>query len=219
MITTRTEPPLRFCSLDAGPRNPLGLEAVHALSEALRPDDDAPVVVLAGRSDGFSVGLDNAVLGGRREDAEALLSAMGRLLAQIVSTGVRLVAVCEGHAVAAGAMLLLVADVRIGTPGTYKIGFTEPSIGMPLPELPARLARERLDRRRLHEVTALGRVLSPPEARDVGFLDELIDPADLGDVVEARAREIAKLDPGVYAQSNRAAHRDLIDYLERAAPR
>ena len=62
---------------------------------------------------------------------------MGELLLAALTGTTRIVAVCEGHAVAAGAMLLLVADVRIGARGSYTIGFTEPRLGMPLPELPA----------------------------------------------------------------------------------
>jgi enoyl-CoA hydratase len=71
---------------------------------------------------------------------ESLLAAMGELLHEVLRGPTRVVALCEGHAVAAGAMLLLVSDHRIGTPGDYQIGFTEPRLGMPLPELPALLA-------------------------------------------------------------------------------
>ncbi len=113
---------------------------------------------------------------------------MGELLLAALDGPTRIVAACEGHAVAAGAMLLLVADVRIGAHGCYKIGFTEPRFGMPLLELPALLARERLDRRRLHASTVLGVTVGPQEAVAVGFLDEVVDPADLHSAALERAR-------------------------------
>jgi enoyl-CoA hydratase len=111
------------------------------------------------------------------------------------------VVACEGHAVAAGAMLLLIADVRIGVPGSYKIGFTEPRLGMPLPALPALLARERLDRRRLHELAVLGRTLNPEDAVGAGFLDKLVAPFDLHAAALTAAKDIAELSDAAYQGS------------------
>jgi enoyl-CoA hydratase len=95
-------------------------------------------------------------------------------------------------------MLLLVADLRIGARGAYKIGFTEPRMGMPLPELPALLARQRLDRRRLHELTVLGRTVDPESAAAAGFLDELVGRDELQAVALERANEIAGLREAAY---------------------
>ncbi len=199
------QPPLRLVRLDAGPRNVLGREAVEALAGALAPDPEAPVVVLSGRPDGFCAGLDNAVLAAAAAEREGLLAAMGQLLADALAGPTRIVAACEGHAVAAGAMLLLVADVRIGVPGSYKVGFTEPGLGMPLPELPALLARQRLDRRRLHELAVLGRVVGPEEAAAAGFLDAVVAPEVLHETARGRATAIAKLGDVAYRGSLRAA--------------
>lgn len=198
------QPPLRLVQLDTGRRNVLGREAIEALKDALSPDAEAPVVVLSGRSDGFCSGLDNKILAAGRAERESLLAAMGELLGSALTGATRIVAVCEGHAVAAGAMLLLVADIRIGSPGTYKVGFTEPGLGMPLPELPALLARQRLDRRRLHAVTVLGRTLSPVAAVDAGFLDEIAEGQALRETALERAREIAALTDAAYLGSLRS---------------
>ncbi len=174
------------------------MNAIRALTDALQPDAEAPVVLLRGHGGAFCAGLDMATLAKGGIAREELLAAMGELLLSIVTGPTRVVAVCEGHAVAAGAMLLLVADVRIGTPGTYKIGFTEPRLGMPLPELPALLARERLDRRRLHELTALGRTVNPEDAVPAGFLDRLVDESTLDAVATEHARQLAGLNDAAY---------------------
>lgn len=203
-VETESQPPIRRVRLDAGKRNVLRLEAVEALRTALAPDPAAPVVVLSGRQDGFCAGLDNATLAAEPKERDALLAAMGALLQETLAGPTRIVAVCQGHAVAAGAMLLLISDVRLGTTGGHKIGFTEPGLGMPLPELPALLARMRLDRRRLHELAVLGRVVGPEEAARVGFLDELVKGEDLEQAALTRARALAALTETAYLGSLRA---------------
>lgn len=198
LVNVERRPPVRLATLDTGTRNPLTLDAVRALRHALAPDPEAPVVVLGGRDDAFCAGLDNATLAKGAYEREELLAAMAELLVTAISGPTRIVAACRGHAVAAGAMLLLVADIRMGSRGAYKVGFTEPGLGMPLPELPALLARERINRRRLHEVTALGRTLSPDEAVDAGFLDEVVGGDRLDELAEERGREIAALPDPAY---------------------
>jgi len=197
-VSVERDPPLRLTRLDTGAGNPLTLEAVRSLTKALAPDPEAPVVVLTGRADGFCVGLDNATLAKGRLKREELLAAMGELLLAALRAPTRIVAACEGHAVAAGAMLLLVSDVRVGTRDEYKVGFTEVGLGMPLPELPAALARERLDRKSLHSLTVLGRTVTPEGALEAGFFDELVAREDLQRTAHARAQEIAGLSEAAY---------------------
>ncbi len=211
------QPPVRIVELDAGKRNVLTLEAVEALAGALAPDEEAPVVVLRGRTDGFCAGLDNKTLAASSVERNSLLAAMGELLASTLRGPTRLVVACEGHAVAAGAMLLLIADVRLGVPGRYKIGFTEPGLGMPLPELPALLARERLDRRRLHELGVLGRTPGPEEAAAAGFLDAVVPADELHATALERAHEIARLSDVAYRGSLRAVWGPALDKIQQFA--
>ena len=203
-VRTRRDGSVRWIELDSGRRNLLDVNTIDGLRRALAPDPDAPVAVLSGRDDAFCAGLDVRILQAEASAREALLATMGELLLEIVEGPTRVVVVCRGHAVAAGAMLLLAADVRLGVPGDYRIGFTEPALGMPLPELPALLARERLDRRRLHELTVLGRVVGAAEATEVGFLDRLVDPGDIEAQALQAARSLATLTPEAYVGSRRA---------------
>jgi len=191
-------PPLRFVELDDGKRNVLTLDAIEELKNAIAGDADAPVVVLSGHAGAFCSGLDNAALTADQRQREEILAAMGELLLAAIAGPTRIVAACAGHAVAAGAMLLLVADLRIGARGTYKIGFTEPRLGMPLPELPVLLARERLDRRRIHELTVLGRLADPESAAAAGFLDELVGSEELQSIAIEQANGIAGLSEAAY---------------------
>lgn len=201
-------------SLDTGPRNVLGIEAVRELRASLASDEPPAVIVLRGRRDGFSVGLDNAVLAAEPRQREELLAEMGCLLLDMLQCATRFVAVCEGHAVAAGAMLLLVSDVRIGVPGTYKVGFTEPGLGMPLPGLPALLARERLDRRMLHRLAVLGEIVPPDVAAECGFFDELTPAEHVDERVAAWTATLGRLTDGAYRGSMRSVHGDALEAIE-----
>ncbi len=162
-------------------------------------DEEAPAVVLSGRDDALSAGLDMKILAAGGGAGEDLFLAMGELLADVYASPTRLVVACRGHAVAAGAMLLLVADVRVGATGRYKIGFSEIAQGMRLPELPVLLARDRLDRRHFLEATLLGRLVDPEAAVEYGFLDEVVPEAELDATAEARAGELAQLSNEAYA--------------------
>ena len=214
LLSIERRPPLRLARLDAGAKNVLNREAVRALTDAVAYDPEAPVLVLSGRADAFCAGLDSAVLTNGAFEREELLAAMAELLLAAVAGPTRIVIACGGHAVAAGAMLLLAADVRIGARGDYKVGFTEPRLGLPLPELPVLLARERLDRRRLHELTGLGRTLAPEEAVAAGFLDELVEPDRLRSLALKRAKEIAELSDAAYRGTVLSVRGRMIERME-----
>ncbi|MBT7868407.1 MAG: enoyl-CoA hydratase, partial [Actinobacteria bacterium] len=84
------------------------------------------------------------------------------------------VTACTGHAIAAGAILLMCTDLRVGAQGKFKIGLPEVTIGMSLPFFATELARDRLSKRHYTRATALGYLYSPDQAVDVGYLDEVV---------------------------------------------
>ncbi|MEQ8747638.1 enoyl-CoA hydratase-related protein [Pyruvatibacter sp.] len=183
--------------------NALTVEAIAALSSALDEAEADPAVeaiLLKGKPGGaFCVGLDNAVLADGEAAAADLLNAMGHLLLRLFTSHLRIVAQVEGHAVAAGAMLLLVSDLRIGTPGNYRVGFSEVGIGMPLPGLPLALARHRLTPTWLTRTTALADLLPPDDAQAAGFLDHVTDNVDAAAL--QGAERLAALPRTAYTQT------------------
>jgi len=203
---TRVErdPPLLRLELTGGRLNVLTLDLVREMRQRFAEasaDGEIAAVILAGGPSAFSAGLDMTTLTQSELAAQELLLEMGELLSEIYTSPRRVVASCAGHAVAAGAMLLLTADIRIGAKGEYRIGFSEVSMGLALPELPVLLARDRLDPRRLQEATSLGRLWTPEEAVELGFLDRLVAPDDLERAVLEAARGLAELDQEAYAGS------------------
>ncbi len=133
--------------LDTGKVNVLSTATLRELRARVREaasSSGVQALVLVGREGAFSAGLDLGVLAQGGNAAQELFVELGELLVELYGNRLRVVAACTGHAVAAGAMLLLVSEVRIGAEGAFQIGFSEVARGLPVPEIPVLLARDRL---------------------------------------------------------------------------
>src|SRR5690606_4086881 len=118
------------------------------------------------------------------------------------------VAAVTGHALAAGALLVLACDVRIGADVPAKIGLNETSIGMPLPVFALALAEDRLAREVLVRATLCAEVYDPRGAVAAGYLDRVVPAAEVATAAEAEARRLAGYSGRAYAltkESLRAA--------------
>src|SRR5665213_2013814 len=137
--------------LDDGKANALSFEMIAGLQSALAAaiHENVPLVI-AGREGYFSAGFE----------LDIMRSGDGTLIAQLVDQGtllfrdlfaapVPVLAACTGHALAAGALLLLASDYRIGQPGSHKIGLNETQIGIALPQFAVDMARLRQSPNRL----------------------------------------------------------------------
>jgi len=113
-------------------------------------------------------------MGAGPDEARRMLSAGVDLFMRTYLFPRPVVAACTGHAIAAGSIILMSTDVRIGAAGDFRIGLPEVTIGMPLPFFATELARDRISKRHLSQVF-LGRMYDPEGATDAGFLDEVVD--------------------------------------------
>ena len=146
-----------------------------------------------------------------------LVSDGGALFTRLFASSVPVVVAAPGHAVAAGALLLLAADERIGSDGSFKIGLIETQIGMFLPALGDRARRGASepsplpgrDRRRAH-------VHAPIDARDAGYFDAVVAPEDLDATAQAAAEAWAKLPAAAYAAQVRFIRGARVAALEAA---
>lgn len=205
MITTElvADDSVLLVRLDDGKANALTKDAIaemRAHIDAAAADEKIVGVVLAGRENRFSGGFDLSVMMG--DDPQAIVDLVadgGELTAHAFSANIPVVAACTGHAVAGGALLLLGCDVRVGATGEFKIGFNEVAIGMVLPDWALTIAEERLSKRHLQRAVTNARLHNSEEARDAGFLDEVVAPEDVVDRAVEIAAEFAALDPGAYA--------------------
>jgi len=180
--------------LDDGRANSLAPGMLAAIEQALdRAEQEAAAVVLVGREGRFCAGFDLATMGSGPEAAHEMVLAGAELLLRLATFPVPVVAACTGHAMAAGALLLLASDLRLGCPGKFKIGLNEVTLGMTLPLFAMEMARERLSKRHLSRATSLAEIYAPEGAIDAGYLDRLEEPGSLLKVARAEATRLGEL--------------------------
>jgi enoyl-CoA hydratase len=205
--------------LDDGKANALSaaliadIEAAVAEAEA---DDEVAALVLHGRPGKFCAGFDLEVMrGGDLAAVAALVSDGGALVRRLYGSSVPVVGACTGHALAAGALLLLGCDLRIGADIDCKIGLNEVAIGMVLPDWALTISVERLSKRHLQRAVPLAEVTDGAGAVDAGFLDRVVPEADVLDAAVAAAAQMAGLHRRAYAGTVRALRGDTLAILDR----
>jgi enoyl-CoA hydratase len=194
---------IAWARIDHGKANALSFEVLTALDVCLTlAENDTAVgaLCITGKPGFLTGGFDLSVM--KSGDAKAMITLVsdgGALFTRIFASGLPVIVAASGHAVAAGALLLLAADERIGTDGRFQIGLIETQIGMVLPRWAVELAEERLSRRHFQVATVGARMYAPAGARDAGFLDAVVGPEELEDAAQAAATTWASLPQSAYA--------------------
>jgi enoyl-CoA hydratase len=188
-VTTATKDDVLLTVIDDGKANALSFEVLEELQRAIASATaERKNLVITGREGYFCAGFDLSVMrGGDPAQVTALVGEGRRLFRGIVEAPVAVVVVCTGHALAAGALLLLAADYRVGGAGDFKIGLNEVTIGLSLPEFAMAMARHRIGAAYLTSATLLSQIFTPDDACDVGFLD-VVDHNPLASALAAANR-------------------------------
>ena len=188
-------------TMDDGKANAFGPNMIAAVNGLLdRAEEQAKAVVLTGRPGIFSGGFDLKVIrGGDPVAGRAMSLAGARLMMRLYGLPLPVVVAVPGHAIALGAFCLLTADYRVGTDGDFRIGLNETAIGMSLPPFGLMLAKERLSKRHLARAALAATMFSPQEAKDAGFLDNVVAAEDLRESALGAARSLVNLDGVAYA--------------------
>ena len=200
--------------LDDGKANALSHEVIDDLHGALdRAADEARAVVLAGRDGRFSAGFHLPTMTAGTEQMQGLVTAGAELLLRTYLFPRPVVVACTGHALAAGALVVLVGDTRVGAEGDFKIGLNEVAIGMQLPVFAVELARDRLSKRHFTAATLQARIYEPAEAVDAGFLDRVVPADQVVPEAVAEASRLAELRTGAYAETKDRARTTTVDFI------
>lgn len=180
--------------LDDGKANALSPAMIAAIGAALdRAEREAGAVLLGGRERRLSAGFDLSVMTRSVDDARQLVLSGAELLLRLYLFPRPVVIACTGHALAAGALMLLSADRRIGAEGDFKIGLNEVAIQMPLPMFGMELARDRLSKLHFTAATTQATIYDPQRACAAGYLDQVTTANRLIDEATAVAQQLSTL--------------------------
>jgi enoyl-CoA hydratase len=216
-LTYTVEDGVAVVRLDDGKVNVISHRVIELFHEALdRSTAEASAVAIVGREGKLSAGFDLTEMTAGAEQAAALVGAGGRLLMRIYGHPQPVVLGVTGHALAAGALLTLSCDTRIGGDGPAKIGLNETAIGMGLPHYAVELAEARLAPTHLLRAAVQAEIYDAPGAVEAGYLDRVVPAADVAAVVVAEARRLGQLPGGAYRHTKLALHQAMID---RVLPR
>jgi len=194
---------LRF---DDGKANVLShavIDEFHAHLDEVESDETVRATVIMGRPGRFCAGFDLATMNRDAESMRSLVAAGGRLIARLIVLPTPLVAACSGHALAAGALMLLACDERLASSAEAKIGLNEVTIGLALPSWAVALARYRLAGVHFDRCVILGELTDPASAVNAGFVDRVLAAESVEEESLRRARVLAELDRDAVAITKR----------------
>ena len=205
--------------IDDGKRNALSPELLRGIYQALdRAETDRASVIMTGREDVFSAGFDLKVMKRGGRNAIRMLHAGYALTARVLDYPHPVIAACNGHALAMGVFLMLSADYVIGSRGDFKIAANEVAIGMKMPRVAAAMLRHRLNPAAYQRAVTLAEYFDAESARNAGFFDEVVDPAELKSCAETRAEEFLGLDQEAHTASKRRIRAALIRKIRYSVP-
>lgn len=205
-VRTTREDGIAVVHLDDGKVNALSPAVVAALGAALdRAEREAGALLLVGRDGVLSAGFDLATMRAGPEAVRSLVAAGAELFLRLLDSPLPVVVASPGHALAAGALLLLAADQRLGAAGEARIGLNEVAIGMRLPIFAVELARLRLSPRHFPRATAQAEIFGPEAAREAGYLDRVVPAPALETAARAEAARLAALPRAAFGHTKRRA--------------
>jgi 3,2-trans-enoyl-CoA isomerase len=180
MLETIVHDEIVELKINRPPANALNHELLETLLEryAAVVSDGAAGVILSGQDGMFCAGIDvPELLGQERAAIHSFWSLLFRFSKTLASSPVPVVAALAGHSPAGGAVLAAHCDYRIAVEGTFKIGFNEVQVGLPLPSTIIMVFEGLVGPRIASQLGTRGQLVEMEQARSIGLVDELV-PAD-----------------------------------------
>jgi enoyl-CoA hydratase/carnithine racemase len=204
--------------IDRPPANALDLSLLdegHRVLDELRAAEPG-AVVLTGRDGFFSAGVDlKAAPELSADDQRRMVGGINALFAGWYAFPRPLVCAVNGHAVAGGLILALCGDHRVGsTEG--RLGLTELRVGAPYPAAAMAVVQAELGPVAARRLALRADLMDPPEALELGALDELVEPDSVLDRALEVAAELAGLPQSTYSIVKRQLRGETWDRIDSA---
>ena len=198
-------------TMDDGKANAMSLAVQQGIHAALdQAEKDGAPVVLTGRAGILSAGFDLKTLASGGQGAIEMLNGGIELAIRLLSFPNPVVIACPGHAIAMGVFVLLSADYRIGIKGNYRYTANEVAIGMTMPFSTIEILRQRVTPAALTRSVLLAEVFTPDNAVETGFLDLVVEEAQLMPTAIAFAQSTSALNAGAHAASKKRLRADVL---------
>ena len=195
--------------------SPALLGELHAAFD--RAAAEQAIVVLEGRDEVFSAGFDLKLIAtGTAQEIHTMLRLGGELALKILSFPTPVITATRGHAYPMGAFLMLAADWRIGAEGNWRTGLNEVRIGMTVPGFALEVARQRLTPAAFSRTAMTGEMFGPAEARDAGFIDVVVPPAEVEAAIQAAITWMEGVVPAHHTATKLAARAGSIAAMRAA---
>lgn len=190
---------------------------VDAMNAALDEVERAPgpsALVTTGTGKFYSNGLDLAWIGSAEcTDRPAFVRRVQTLLARLVAFPRPTVAAINGHAFAAGAMLMLTHDFSVMRADRGFFCLPEVDIDIPFTEGMTALIRAKLRQPVLHEACTTGKRYGGADAREQGIVSEACAEDEVLAMAVARAEGLSGKS-GTLGAIKRGLYADVIRLLE-----
>ncbi|MFP8873091.1 MAG: enoyl-CoA hydratase/isomerase family protein [Myxococcota bacterium] len=175
-------------------------DAMHAALDRAE-QDEVHAVVISGREDVFSAGLDLKLLPRLPMDEIRLLTErFVETLRRIFLFPKPVIAAAMGHAVAGGMMLMLAADIRLAAAGTgARYGLNEATTGVPLAGGTLGICRYGIPTVHHTELLLHGQLIDAEGCLARGVFHEVVPKGELLERAAARAGDLADLVLDVYS--------------------
>lgn len=201
--------------LDRPPVNALDAETLDELSDALESaaaDEDVDAIVLTGAGKTMSAGADlRKVFDAEPAEIDEGIDALTRAFKTLFLFPKPAVAAVNGFALAGGAVLACGCDYRLIGEGAGAIGAVEVAAGVPFPAWALELIRHAVNNEHFQEIVLFGHMYSPPDAKSVGLVDEIVPDDRLMDRSLEVASELARIPVSTFSLTKRSVR------AERAA--
>lgn len=213
---------IALLTLDKGRSNAIDTEMVLELKDMIQnieKDDNVSGVILTGKGDYFTAGLNLIELFDYSEDQiKTFWEQYFALIYALTSFNKPFIAAINGHAPAAGTIFSLCCDYRVMAEGEYSIGLNEIALGVIVPDSFFQLYATCIGRQKATKYLLEGKLMRPNEALNIGLIDEVVKPEAVINTAVKQMQKYIQFNKVVWQESKSNIRRNLVFAVQPHQP-
>lgn len=187
------------------------LDEILQVIESAQKDPAIEGIVLHGKEDFFSAGLDLVALYAYDEaETRRFWHTFMDVIRAFIAFDKPAIAAISGHSPAGGCVLAMCCDYRIMVEGDYIIGLNEVPVGIIVPNSIYQLYGFWLGQAAAYRYLLAGRLFKPREALEVGLVDEVVSVKGMRTAAERQLRNYLQHERNTWRQSKRNLRKALL---------